>query len=357
MWFKLFICTTDTIYAKRLAGLLDRKYGDKTEVSIFSDIDHLSEYIGEHSVDILLFGEEFEKEASPERWSCPCAILVNQLYEDTEQGIKKIARFQRGDKLFHEILELYSDGGKVKLIHTASQGGNQGKIYVFAAAAGGVGTSTVAKAYAKKCAVYEKVLYLNFSMLNDQRNNEGQNRGLSDILIALKSRRDILSIKLMSSVMETEDRFYTYAACKNPLELYEMDEENMENLIIKMKALDEYQKIIIDIGTELGKTALVLYRMADQLVYIRGKSFVEERKFRRLCEIFQYLEEKEQFHLFRKMLVYRNKTVKKELTDYQDWNIREVGWIPDLQMEDENAIIARIAQSDVFDDMENQYEA
>lgn len=356
MWIRLLLCTKDAVYAGRFIAFFEREYGDKLEISHFSDVEYLMESMEEHPADFILFGEEFEENALSyaNKLSCTWAVLINQMYETDNDSFIRIAKYQRADRLYKAILDAYSQGSKVKRLGSLNKDNEKTKVYVFLAAGGGVGTTTIARAYARKCAVYEKALYLDLGILALPWTSEGQEHGLDDIMLALKSRRDILSIKLESAVTDTQDKVYTYNAGTNPWNLLELTETDITRLVEGIRALGEYRKIIFDVGTCLTEKEIALFTCADHMICV-----VEDNgnragrvKYDRLCEVLRLLEQKANTKLLRKMRVFRNKAVKNEEAVWNSPDIREAGWAPRIEQLSYDAVENRIMQSDAFDHME-----
>jgi len=354
MWMRLLICTKDVVYAERLTSFFEREYGEKMEVSFFSDIQYLQESGKCRTADVVLAGEEFEKETAAVSRNMPWvwAVLADQMYEGGNDETVRIAKYQRADLLYKAILDLYSQGGRVRRFVAPDNDGNGCRVYGFLSAGGGVGTTTVARAYAAKCASYEKVLYLDMGILGFEWDQEEAGHGMDDILIALKSRRDILPIKLMSAVSSTKEKVSVYAPCKDSLHLLEVTGEDVARLVNAIKGLGEYDKLIVDIGNHFSGRQLEMARQADYLVYVAEDNDSGRRKYEKLCRIFQSLEEREDVRLFRKMMIFRNKAVKKEQIGWGIRGTRECGWAPKIEEDSFEAVIGRIMQSDAFDNME-----
>ena len=355
MWMRLLICTRDVTYAERLTSFFEREYGEKMEISVFSDVQYLQESEKCRSADVVLFGEEFEKEAVTisRDMSWMWAVLAGLIYGDGAGGIVRISKYQRADILYKTILDLYARSGRVRRLVSSDRNENVCRVYGFLSASGGVGTTTVARAYAEKCAVYEKVLYLDMGILGLEWNQEEAEHGMDEILIALKSRRDILPIKLMSAVSITKEKVSVYAPCKDPLHLLEVTGEDAARLINTIKELGEYDKIIIDVGNNLSEREFAMIRQADYLIYVAEDDDSERRKYEKLCQIFQSLEQRDDVKLFRKMMIFRNKAVKKEQIYWGVRGTRECGWAPKIEGDSFEAVIDRIMQSDAFDNMED----
>lgn len=360
MWIRLILCTKDMVYAERLSAFFEREYGDKIELSLFSGVEYLLENLESHSADFILFGEELEQEAELHAGELPCmyAVLMKQMYETETDSVIRLAKYQRGDRLYKEILDAYSRGNKVKQIKTSEGKKEKAKVYVFLSANGGVGTTTIARAYARKCAMYEKVLYLDLGVLGlpwkQQEQAEGTAHGMDEILMALKSRRDILPIKLVSAVTDTTDKVYTYQPGSNPLNLLELTEDNISRLLEGIKTLSEYRKIIIDTGTALTDKEVALYKQCDYMICVVDGNGDEtgKAKYNRLCEVLRILEQRDGIKLLRKMRIFKNKAVKNVETGWQSMEVREAGWAPRIDLDSYEAIEDRIMKSDAFDNME-----
>lgn len=360
MWIRLLLCTTDTTYRERLVAFLERKYGDKIEVTAFPDLPHLLDSIKSKDADLILFGEEMEDEILPamKNLSCTYAVLMKQLYtSEGEDSVNRIAKYRSGDELYKAAVEVYSKGDKVRQVHPLAEG-EAGTVYVFFSPGGGVGTTTVAKAYAEKCAEQEKVLYLDFHPLSASWLEEEKEHGMDDIIMGLKSRRDILPLKLVSAVAQNRKSVYTYAPCKDSRNLLGISTEDIERLIEGIRTLGEYRRIIFDVGNSLTQKEIELFRQADQLVCVVEEKETVGERYRRLCMLFENLERggREEndgkIRIFRKLAVFRNKVLDGNTSGWGGHGVRVIGWAPKVSEGSEEAVIERIRQSDAFDDME-----
>lgn len=357
---KLLICTEDTVYSKRLSAFLEREHGDKIETVVFGDWQQTVDYMEQYSADVVLAGEEYEAAALAvsSQWSCAFGILRSQNYAENGEEETDIAKYQRADRIFQEILELYAKKGKVKKVKY-NEKSHEGDLYVFISSCGGSGTSTIARAYARSCARYEKVLYLDMNLLKEEDGEE--KHGMDAVLMALKSRRDILHVKLMSAVSAADDKVYSYGDCSNPLDWYEISEEDIRRLIAGIEDAEEYQKIVVDAGASMTGNTLELLRLAQRIICIREDTETDSKKFRKLCGLLEALEKKEGISLMRKLFVFRNKAAKAAADEEMrrgrtEYGAGIAGWAPKLSYENREELIDRIAWSDAFDRMENGHE-
>lgn len=354
MLIKAVYCTKDITYAKRLSNYFDKEYGNKIELNICSSIEESLNFVHQYHVDIALFEEDFEAEARKriKDIPCTCVFMAEQIFESDSNEFGRISKFQRGDRIYRSIFELYSSGEKVKQISLNSGQKQNLKVYVFTSASGGIGTTTIARAYAKKCAAYEKVLYLDLGLFNLSEIVEGNVNGLNEILLALKSRRNILPFKLQSAAGSMTDRVFTYGACSNETDLLELNAEDMDNLMDGIMTLSEYQKVIIDIGASIFLKEVEFMKRADRIICIVDESDIGKQKYEKFCIFLEEIGKKEQLRLMKKMFVFRNKIRQDYNNDLWNETGRVAGWAPYVSMNTYDSVIDRIAQSDSFSNME-----
>lgn len=350
MWIKVALCTIDIEYAQKLNFIFDKEYADKAEINIFDNIDTMLDYIKKYDTDLVLFGEEFVEEANDlvSGIHCICGFLVKQLYESTETAGIAIAKYQRSDNLYKSMLDAYSRGEHVKQISHNALADKKNKIYMFVSPNGGTGTTTIARAFAKKCALFEKVLYLDMSLINCNI-DRGENHGFDEIIMALKSRRNILPIKLVSAVSTDKDKIDTYAACKNPIDILEITREDVRQLFEQIEGSAIYQKVIVDVGSYITGKEMELFKLADEIVCVVGNRSISRIKYRKFMEILDAFERSEGIKVMRKVTLFKNMSGRNGFTEWAEMGCRDAGWAPDVHIDDYEACIDKIAQSDAFD--------
>ena len=354
MMIKVIFCTDDTVYAKRLSDYFDKEYGNKIELDICGTIREALDFIHQYRMDVALFDDGLKEEVLKKLKDipCTCVFMTEQLYESDNEEISSIHKFQRGNRIYKDIIELYSSGEKVKHVDLIRKQDSNQRIYVFTSAGGGSGTSAIAKAFAKRCAAYEKVLYLDLGLFNLAEVVEGSSNGLDEILLALKSRRNILPFKLQSAVSCTADRVFTYGPCSNEVGLLELNDEDARHLIDGITALSEYEKIIIDISAAISIKEIEFIKKADHIIYVMDESDIGKRKFEKFCRFMEGVENKEQMHLNKKILVFRNKVRQNNNIASENYSNRIAGWAPYVSADSYDAVVERIAQSDSFSNLE-----
>lgn len=353
MWIKALFCTQDSEYARRLDLYFESEYANKYEINICSSFDRALQLL--EGVDMFLVGKEFEQEIEKNirRISCPIVMMTDQLYENTIGGIVQIAKYQRADDIYIQLLDCYARVANAKALRTMTiQQGNQ-KVYIFTSANGGNGTSTVARAFAKKCSFYEKTLFLDLGMYSDLPIESGAKNGMDDVIFALKSRRHILPLKLSSSVARTSYGFFSYGTCMNPMHLLELNSNDIISLLKEINSLNEYTKVVVDLGNSFVERDLVLFNRADTIVFVLDERKVSTRKFKMFLTLLEALEKRENCKLLNKISVFKNMVSKDYNHESWPYAYPITGWAPIVSnTENEDDIIERIAASDSFSNLE-----
>lgn len=354
MWVRMLLCTANEIYAKRFSEYLDKEFGDKAEVNIVLDMQEAFSFVESNEVDIALFDSNFEGELKKHLNSIKCLsiVLAENMYE-TEDEMKRVFKYQRGDALYKAILEVYSTYGKVRV--SSKRAEEKGcKVFTFISPGGGTGCTTIAKAYAKKRAAYEKVLYLNLQCMNTEWLYSSEGLGLDDIIMALKSRRNILNIKLQSAVITNAAHVYTYAPCTNPLDLIDLNAQDIKNLMDGLKALDFYSKIIIDVGNQIDSKEIELIKQADSIICVVDNSEEEIKQFDKLYSFLSIIQKRDNLRIIRKLEIFKNKVMKNLESHYDEYHIKTGGWAPYVNKQNKQngeEIIDRIVYSDSFESL------
>lgn len=352
MWIKVLFCTSDTDYAGRLSYFFEREYGDKISLDTCSVVQNLVPLIEKNKPDVVLIDEEeYQKDkALFKKLLLPKAVLSDKAsFYDEDSEVRQIPKYQRADDIYKDMLELYSDSGNIRRIKSLGSAGKN-RIFAFVASKGGVGTTTVALSYAEKCAPFEKVLFLNLSpyyVSLDDKKSEG---GFDDILFALRSRRNLLSVKLMSAVSESRDRVYSFCECSDPLELLGLSGEDIEKLLSGIREIDEYNKIIVDLGSAATAYTEQVLKEADRIIYVTDEDRESRPKTERFEKLLENISRKNGIRLLSKTRAFRNKVQEDFGGSHFNSSIKLLGYAPLVKDADtERDILNRIINSDSLD--------
>lgn len=353
MKIKIAICTADIPYGRKMTQYFQVHYYDKFIWNIFTEPDYLTKFLESGDVDIVLLGNELKDQvdlASLQRkGERVCAYLVDDLEERETDTIHQVEKYARGDKIYRDLLELYSLKSNIHFQNTAMVN-DKTEIYAFVSPAGGVGTSTIASAAAQNYAKFEKVLYINLETIGASQlvfEEEGK-KGFDELIFSIKSRRRALELKLASAVSRDRSGVYFFEVSKNALDILELSIQDIKELLTAIQQIREYDKVILDVGNGLGEKEIAAMTYANRIITILDGSESTEKKLERYIGALQTLEQKNRADICSKMILFYNKVMKHVQLPEQKFQIRIGGSFPKIENGTYDGIIGKIAGMEII---------
>ncbi|MBE5944459.1 MAG: hypothetical protein E7258_06025 [Lachnospiraceae bacterium] len=287
MRIKLGIVDEDVIYLQKLVSTFGKYYSDKLEIYSYSDVEYAIDKISKQRHDVVLVDSKI---TSFDVKNCCIAYMVDTSDIDQINGTKAICKFQKTEMIYKDILNLYAEHSA--LATKKKKVSQDAEIISFASPISGVGNSSVAVAFAINCALNNKsAFYLNLETLpstsvfmkNDSKYT------MSDVIYAVKSKKNNLSMKLESFVSTDSVGFDYYADAENTMDLHELNEEDIETLIKELKIMGLYDYIIVDCNFEVSNKMKKILSMTDKFVCVTNldeKSEIKMSKARDLLNIY-----------------------------------------------------------------------
>lgn len=352
MKIKVAICTTDICYSEKITHYFQTHYYDRFIWDVVTEESFLIDYFNTNDADIVLIGEEIKiaideirsKENDEKIW----AYLVEDIQKETSADIHKIAKYSRADKIYRDLLELYSHKTNVRYRNAAIVN-DKTEIYAFVSAAGGTGTSTVAVAMAQNYAKLEKVLYINLENIGASSlvfHGEGK-AGFEEIIFALKSRRKALSIKLASMVSRDNSGVYFFEESKNGLDVMELVQNDLKELLMVIQSMGEYDKVILDVGNSLGEKDISALIYAGKVVVVIENSDISDIKLEKYIQSLRVIENQKKADICTKMILFYNKVFRQTALPEQKCGVRVAGSYPKIENGTYAGVIERLSELEV----------
>lgn len=351
MKMKLVICTTDENYASRFVDYFNVHYGDKIELSQFTDVTLLKEYVLSKNVDICLLGIEMIQEGIDIEMGKSVPVI---LAEDREEDLdtKIIFKYQKAEFIYKELLNVLADRKSgVKMFRRKNPG--QARSYVFCSPSGGAGATTTAIAYAMNLAKNKKVLYLNLQQFaNSGTVLKGEGNGkFDDVIFALKSKRSNLEMKLESLVRTSKEKVCFYENCENPLDMQELSVDEIKMLLEELLSGGVYQEVVIDIDNCLRPLEIAVMEQVDHIVCVEGGYEENQMKFMKYYRCLEMIEKRNEKELADKVVLFYNKFSNKTSRDISGGLVTVIGGIPRFEGVQMAGIAGRAAVMDVFEEL------
>ena len=344
MRIRLAVLDSDKNYLSRLSTVFMNKYADKIEFYSFTDEKMAVDNVNTGRIDVFLANENYSintEYLSPE---CGFAYIVESPDIEEVHNQKAIAKYQRADLFYKQILSLYAE--TVEAASSFKKGNEmQSKVIAFTSFSGGAGSSTVAAAfatYAAKCK--KKVLYLNFELLGNSDsffNSEGQ-FDFSEIIYAIKSKKGNMALKLESAVKQDISGVYFYSASKVALDFTELKAEELQVLLYQFSVCGNYDYIIVDMDFNFKEEAMAVLAIVDRVVFVNDGSEISNVKFERGYEALKIYEQHKNISVSRKAYLFYNKFSNKMSKTLIGADIQELGGVPKFEQATVKQIVEQI---------------
>lgn len=259
-------------YGNHLMNYINRKSKLSFQTSSFSNIDSLLEYAAENPIDILLIGEDAEKELDTLRDKAKNIYILTKGQEIEDSPYPCIYKFQSANQIVMNILEYYLEDGnnKMGLIKTTS---NSKKVICTLSLDEKSKKNLVSLALSNYYGLSYKTLYVNlefFSQLSFLKLEESP--GFSELLYYIKQKNQNLMIKLNSMIHHC-NHFDLIPPASHYQDLLEMTEEDIDFFLQCLLDYSDYDVIVFDV-TYTGNNILSLFHFCDSIYITLENDFI-----------------------------------------------------------------------------------
>lgn len=352
MKIKLAILEKDKSYLSRVVTVFGTKYADKIEIYSFSDPDVAMGTLDSAKIDILLASDAFDIDVTRLPKRCAFAYLVDSMGIRALNDQRAICKFQKADLIYKQILSVYSENAS--RITGFRVDGDKSLIIGFCSPSGGVGTSSMAAACALHFAAQnKKVLYLNLEKFGSADvffSGQGQFT-MRDIILALKSGKTNLPLKLESCVKQDRRGVCFYSSPAVALDMQELSSKETIQLISELKLTGEYDYIVLDLDFSLNKDMLEIYRQVHALILVGNGSAESNTKIQRAYKALSILEHNADAPLMNRMAMIHNAVSSVTGQTLEIPDLRVLGGVPRLDHAATQQVIGKLSQLKLFDNI------
>ena len=292
MRIKLAILEHDEEYLGRISSVLMSKYYGKVEVFCFTEPEQALKAVKENKMNVFLVAEDYELNQMDLPGSCSGAYLVEFMNVETYKGFPAIGKYQKAEMIYRRALDILSESISDSMEIKGSSH-TPGRVITFVSASGGTGCSSVAVACAKGHHLQgRRVLFLNLEQMGDTELffHDSEQVGLSEVIFALKRKKGNLTLKLESSVSKDASGVNFFRSAKTPLDVAEMNPEDIECLINALRNSSDYEVIIVDINFSLSANVMEVLNQSEKIVFVSTGSEVANSKLQKACEALETME-------------------------------------------------------------------
>lgn len=349
MKIKVAVFDKDAEYMRRLAKAFQRKYGERVALSLFSNEELLYEGMKETSVELLLVDQDIKLDASRIPQGLTVGYLSKNAAAEEINGIPAIGKYQKAETVYKQMISLYAErAGRVSL----KKNDLAAKVVLFTSAQGGSGVSTAAAAYAIRCAEEKKkVFFLNLEKFGNSEiyfSGEG-NLSFSDIIYSLKSKKSNLLLKLESTIQTDSSGVDFLKDCKNAYDMFELEDQEVEELICGIAQVKKYEEIVIDYAEDVSHRMMqIIEDFADKVIYVSDGTPSGNQKFERFCEVARVLESRTDTKILSKMSLLYNRYSSKSSEQIGKTAVPVAGGIHRIEGLTGRALIEKIKELDTI---------
>ncbi len=185
-----------------------------------------------------------------------------------------------------------------------------GKVVLFTSAAGGVGTSTVAKSFAAYCVRHSRrVLYLDLQTFPEQGFSDGGDGlyTMEDILLALRGHRYAPDAILQRAVELDEEGLASIAPPSDPTRLFDMTGEEIVTLLDLAGEQKRFSVILLDLTFDTSERIVLPLLAADKVVLVDDGMPVANEKTRQLLDLLPALCAEDSLTMYEKTCLIYNR--------------------------------------------------
>lgn len=237
----VLIVSSDEDYCTNVLRYFRNHYSDSVTIVSCRTISNIPEYIINNRISIILCDEGlFEQVSITADSNCMVYRLV-ETKDLTDE--RSIAKYISAPALYNELIFIYAKfADEDRSVNAVDR-----SVYTFISV-NGCGATTLSVSFARRLAREEKkVLYVGLDGLSDYCSifSRSAERGLSDIIMALKSKSSNIALTAKSVTNIGEVSFIDKCRCFD--DIYEIDNTEVESFFNSIFLSGNYDAIIMDI--------------------------------------------------------------------------------------------------------------
>lgn len=306
MKIRIVLADQDQNYINHFSRAMKIFFFNKVEVVAFSKEEALKRYLAEKAYDVFLAAYAFLQTEN----SMGVKIALAEKKEIKEiRGTPAVCKYQKIEQIYREVLNILAETQK-EITYSGSQEMDT-KIIAFSSAAGGMGKTTVAMAYARNLAeAGYSTLFLsleNFSILDTYFREPGE-MGLSNILFALKCGKGNLQLKVESAMRQVYGNIYYLNPAENPSEVSEIEQEEWKVLFREIGAMGKFHCVVLDLPDMFCPVSQSVAASADRIIIVTDGREKTTAKARVMLDWYRRRDDAEKTNTCGKMAAIQNRS-------------------------------------------------
>ena len=355
MKLKVAIVEKDSRFLDRLVGILSKNYADQLEIYPYTDPEVALSTLEFMKINILIAEESFHILPSSFPKDCVLTYFVSDISQDTCQGQRAICKYQRAELIFKQIIGVYTEASNCNFAGNGK--GADTKTIVFTSPIGGVGVSTAAAACALRFANSGKrILYLDLDDFGcPGLFFHGDNTlHIGDILSTLRNKNsDLKNANLADlldrAVCKDSSGVFFYSEAPDDSVWPALSSEEISKLLRELRIIGTYDYLILDIPFTKIRGQVDIMDKTKQIVLLSDSTERSYYKLPRAYQAFICDTHSDEACAAPEHLLLFNQSSGFQRVHPILSELKTLGSIPLMQIEDCRNLIARIASMELFD--------
>ncbi len=307
----LAIADKDESYVESVVGYIANNYPQRFRVSYFTKYEHLINYFAnnEKSLDILLLCPQWYSQSIPKDIIDTPIILAEGSTDKAFGDWQVINKYQIGSKLINNIINCFAQSNPD--IYYKHGSDKKTKIISVYSPIGGCGKTTIAVGCSINSAQGDNsVFYLNLEELQstpyffDCESKEN----LSNILYYIKEEKKNIGLKIEG--IRNKDYQYDIHYFSPPdtvIDINETSPNEIHHLIHQLKTSNNYDRIFIDMPTNINEKSISTLRQSDQIILVLSYEDVSMHKIAGFMKELDMLSKRNELDINEKITIVLNK--------------------------------------------------
>ncbi len=223
----------------------------------------------------------------------------------------------------------------------------------FTSPCGGVGTSSIAAAYAMRLAkMGKKALYLNLEKIGatDSVFEAAGQGNFSEIIYSLKKRTN-LPVKLESCVRMDHRGVYYFPQATEALDMMELNKEETDRLLHELAMSDSFDCVIVDLDFVLDKSFVNTLGKMHRVVLTTDGSSIANMKIARAVHSIELIEKNSDVSLSKKIGLIYNKYSNKVGKAVDTVELVRIGGSPRFEHATSGQVVEELSKLAMLDNI------
>ena len=308
---KIAIADNDGGYLEKLVDFILSNYSKRFQVYSFSNKDVFQGFMNKEAqeIDILLLSKDMILENIYEQNEAVKILLSDGRTPLENKELKVINKFQDGNKLVGDILNIFSECSKDE--YNIEYGNKGAKVVTVFSPSGGSGKTMLSLLLGIRSVLKnKKVFYLNLENISSITGllNTEKERSISNMFYFIKEKNKNIPLKIEGlKCVDENTKLHYFSNPESVMDFEELSSEDIYDLIEGLKANAQYDMILIDTSSVLDKINRSVFEKSDKVIVVVPHEQLAYYKTDLLEKEIDILSKKLGIDIFDKIMIVLNK--------------------------------------------------